>query len=261
MTSNNNFIDNSSIENEHKSNCNKSIINSHGTYDGSDYSMNIKYNNTVQNHNTVGAKEKKGIIKDKKNCKKKNRQTHSDGTKHKLINNRDITLHNQSDNIEKDKLINSKHDQTIILGNDIENTSDFDYDASSNNDEFLDNSIFIKENEHIHDLDVKLHRNNKKKSVIKKGVKKLRNSRKKTEEINIKEENFNIENCVTETSAQEDNSESNIGNINKKNTKELKSLKSVDSKSILPEFMSLFAKPKNDNFFSKDNMDNFSKGA
>lgn len=76
---------------------------------------------------------------------------------------------------------------------------------------------------------------------IKKGVKRQKSSRKKTENVKIKEENLEIGNCVSEFGVEIDNSKSDIKKINKRNTKE----KNSDSKSILPEFMSLFAKPNN----------------
>lgn len=255
--SENTLISKKSIENEYKSIFINKINNTIESDDDNDYLINIKRNNSNQKHNTV--KEKTVINKNKKIYKKKNRQIRCNKlnycriSKDGITNNRDIVLHNQSDNLEKNKLINGNDDNG--------NTSDLDYDTASNNDVFLDNSIFIKENEHLHrdfkDKFVYNNSNNVKKSIIKKGAKKQRVLRKKTEG-NIKEENLN---SLAEIGAEKKNSESNIRNIKKRNTKELKSLPNVDSKSILPEFMSLFAKPKNDNFFSKDNMYKFSKGA
>lgn len=265
MISNNSLNEDTSIiENKNKSNCINKIINSNGSDHDNDYLMNtiIKYNDSNQSHNTVDVKDKSGTNINKKVCKKKSRQIYSNkfNARRRIMNSKDIIVHNQSDNLQKDEVINNIDDDIIKLeDDDIDNTSD--YDTASNNDVFLGNNIFIKENELIHNIDDKLGYNISditKKSIITKGVKKRRNSRKKTEVINIKEEN--LKNFMTKVSA-EDNSESNIRNANKRNTKELQSLKSIDSKSILPEFMSLFAKPKNDNFFSKDNMDNFSKGA
>lgn len=247
---------NSSMENEQKLNC----INIIDSDDDNDCLITIKNNNI--NQNNMDIKEKTVINKIKRNYKKKNKRIHFIKPNN-CKTSRDDSIPDRSVISENDTLGNNTNDQLIKSNNiDNGNTSDLHYDIASNND-VLDNSIFIKENELHKDVEDKFVYNNSnmKKGIIKKEVKKQRHSKKKTEDVNIEEEDLNNESSETELGADVDNSKCNIQIVNKRNTKEVKSLKTVDSKSILPEFISLFAKPKNDSFFSKDNMDKFSKGA